>query len=253
MSKNPKKSQKTSRFGSSTEKKIDYILEKRSKPNTNRATKLWLSCFTDYLAEKKLPKEDEIADDALPEILLQFYSEVRKKEIKENPGQDISDDDKLYKNTTLKAIRGALARHFKNTRSIDIISNERFIKANAVFEGVTKINKEKGKGNIVSKPPIEDVDLLKLTEFFKQGMAGPPNATLLQEIVLFYILMYMCRRGRENLRPMTVDTFKVATDAEDNRQYIYQAIDEADKNHGAQDTSKSNDGRIYEVPSKYPD
>lgn len=113
-----------------------------------------------------------------------------------------------------------------------------------------KINKEKGKGVINSKPPIEDVDLLKLTTFFKKGMQGPPDPALLQEICLFYIVMYMCRRGRENLRPMTVETFKVATDPEDNRQYIYQAIDEADKNHGPKDTSNSNDGRIYEVPCK---
>lgn len=130
------------------------------------------------------------------------------------------------------------------------MSNEKFVRANAIFQGVTKINKEKGKGFIVSKPPIEDVDLLKLTTFFREGMSGPPNPTLLQEICLFYIVMYMCQRGRENLRPMTIETFKVATDPEDGRQYIYQHLDEADKNHRAADTTKSNDGRIYKVPGK---
>lgn len=91
---------------------------------------------------------------------------------------------KLYKNTMLKAICGALVCYFKEKLSVDIMSNEAFIRANAVFEGVTKINKALGKGNIVKKPPVEDVNLKKITEYFKAGMSGPLNPMLLQEVVL---------------------------------------------------------------------
>lgn len=253
MDKKEKKKKKV-RFKSVDTAKTNFILSKRKKPNTNKATKLWLNCFTEYLEEKNLPLIETIEKEALPAILEQFYSEVRIKETKNSP-ESVEDDDedtsRLYKNTTLKAIRGALARYFKETLSIDIISSEPFIRANQIFEGVQKINKEKGKGNIVSKPPIDDTDLAKITEYFKAGMAGPPNPDLLQELVLFYIVLYMCRRGRENLRNMTKDTFAFATDPEDNREYIFQAINEADKNHSHLDMSNSNDGRIYEVPGKF--
>lgn len=241
---------KTSHFGTTNKDKTTFILEKRRKPNTNRATKLWFSCFTDYLTEKELPAVEEITMEELPNVLEQFYSEVRKKETKDNPPSEQATDERLYKNTTLKAIRGALARYFKESRSTDIISNERFIRANQIFEGVQRINKEKGLGSIISKPPIDDSDLHRITDYFKCGMAGPPNPTLLQECLLFYIVLYMCRRGQENLRDMTTDTFRAKKDPDDGRMYIYQAVDEADKNHSHKDTSNSNDGRIYEVPGK---
>ena len=60
----------------------------------------------------------------------------------------------------------------------------------------------------------------------------------------------MCRRGRENLRGMTKETFKIGVDTSDNRKYIYQAVDKADKNHSYHDTTKSNDGHIYEDPGQ---
>ena len=51
------------------------------------------------------------------------------------------------------------------------------------------------------------------------------------------------RRGRENIRTMTKDAFKIATD---DRQFIYQHVDEGDKNHGVTDVKIANEGRIYE-------
>ena len=50
---------------------------------------------------------------------------------------------------------------------------------------------------------------------------------------------------------MTVNTFKIAVDLEDGRRYVYQYIDEADKNHHQGDTTPSNKGRIYEVPGEF--
>ena len=46
---------------------------------------------------------------------------------------------------------------------------------------------------------------------------------------------------------MTRNTFKVFTQP-DGSEYIFQAIDEADKNHGPDDNCPSNDERMYETP-----
>lgn len=246
------KKPKTSRFKTSKPRDTEYVLSKRKKPNTNKATRLWLTCFTDYLAEKKLPTIDKLLDGQIPFILEQFYTEVRKKE-KRDYAQDEEDDNdaRLYKNTSLKAIWAALTRYFKETQSINIMSNKNYIRANEIFEGVQKINKEKGKGNIVSKPPIDDTDLVKITAYFKSAMNGPPNPVLLQEIVMFYTLLYMCHHGRENLRAVKKNTLSIAINPSDGREYIFQAVDEADKNHSHLDTRKSNDSRIYAVAGNF--
>ena len=81
-------------------------------------------------------------------------------------------------------------------------------------------------------------------------MSGPPNATLLQEIMLFNIIFYMGRCGRENLRNMKKDTFAIDRD-ETGRRFIFQQIDKADKNHSEQDTEMSNQACIYEIQGGY--
>lgn len=72
------KEKKKSRFASADTAKKEYILSKRKKPSTNKATKLWINCFTDCLKEKNLPVIDDIKTEDLPGVLEQFYSEVRK-------------------------------------------------------------------------------------------------------------------------------------------------------------------------------
>ncbi|XP_063415787.1 uncharacterized protein LOC134697439 [Mytilus trossulus] len=43
-------------------------------------------------------------------------------------------------------------------------------------------------------------------------------------------MFYLCRRGQENLRSMTKKTFSIKTDSS-GREYVYQQIDEYDKNY----------------------
>ena len=66
---------------------------------------------------------------------------------------------------------------------------------------------------------------------------------------MFDITFHLVRRGRENLREQTKDTFAIAVDSQ-NRRYVYQAVDELHKNHpkndGPQDSTT--DGRMYEQP-----
>ena len=55
----------------------------------------------------------------------------------------------------------------------------------------------------------------------------------------------MGRRGRENLRQMTKNTFSIGKDP-DGRKFIYQTVSEHDKNHTESSTTKGNEARIYE-------
>ena len=80
-------------------------------------------------------------------------------------------------------------------------------------------------------------------------MAARPNPRKLQEILLFYVIYFTGRRGRENLRSMTKSTFQIAQDP-NGRHFIYQAVDESNKNHTEKDTDASFQGRIYELPGQ---
>lgn len=70
-----------------------------------------------------------------------------------------------------------------------------------------------------------------------------PNGLLNK--VWFEILYYLCRRGQENLRTMTKETFQLAIDSTGNR-YIFQKVDEMDKNHRDLNAGAVSQGRMYE-------
>ena len=75
----------------------------------------------------------------------------------------------------------------------------------------------------------------------------PPNPRYLQQLVMFQIIYYMGCRGRENLRLMNVNTFKLWKDG-DGWHYIHQVIDKHDKNHTGDNSEPANEARIYEQP-----
>ena len=239
----------------------DKLLEERKAKNTNRATKQWVSAFTQYLKEKQAGEINNVTVQTLPKLLEDFYFSLRKQKKKEPKKKrsklqlsrkndpDGDSDDTFYKNSSLRSARAALNRHFKSTLGIDIISNEQFIKATEVFQAVSKKGKTEGHGEVKSKKPISDADMSKLLSYFVTNMKGPPNAKLLQEIVLFNIIYYGGRRGHENLREMTKKTFQISRDT-DGRQFIHQVIKEFDKNHKEDDFSENNESRIYEMPGE---
>ena len=239
-----------SRFRTVTEEEKHTIYSKRKAQNTNNATKLWINCLKDYLIEKNFPDLEDLDNTQLTDVLCNFYVEARRKK-KDDTEQyfavdnDADDVSLSYKTTTLHAIRGAFTRYFKETRNIDIRTSPIFIRSNEMFLGKTKENKEKGLGKIDNKPPITDEDMKKIGDYFRKTMLGWPNAKGLQQIMLFNIIYYLCRRGRENLRKMTKSTFAIATDPTNGKEYIYQNEDEADKNHSVGDTDIANQGRIY--------
>ena len=121
---------KKKHFGDSSETEMQQILEDRNAKATVRATKSKVRGFNSYLQEKNIAQdESEISDELLPEILQQFYANMRKE------------DSSHYKNATLKTFRAGLNRHFKETQDLDIVSDSRFRAANKMFDAV----KVKGK------------------------------------------------------------------------------------------------------------
>ena len=235
------------RFKTTTKEQRDNILIESKPKNTRKSTDLWMNCFKKYLQKKNYPEADDIGNEQLPSILESFYCEVEKSACK--TGEKLDENaEKTYKNTTMRTIRAAIARYYRDSRSIDIITNEAFVRSNQIFKGVQKINKKKGYGKIDSKTPITDLDMEKITSYFLLHIIGPPNPRKLQEVILFNVLYYLCRRGRENLRPMKKTTFMIEYDESCHRRYIYQAEDELDKNHQEDTTQIANQGRIYEQP-----
>ena len=247
------------KFKTVTSKIKEDLLEESKAKSTNRATEQWTSCFNEYLKQKNKPDIHLIATEDLPQILCDFYpslKKVRTSKPKLNPSfapeanQDNTEEDEEYHNTTLKCIRAALNRFFKASRGIDIISNDKFIPANEIFKALQRKGKKEGRGETENKKPICDVDFQKLSDYFKKNMTEDPNPRNIQEIVLFNIIYYMGRRGHENLRYMTKDTFALAKDS-NGRRYIHQVKKELDKNHKEDDFQPNNEARIYEVPGKF--
>ena len=158
-------------------------------------------------------------------------SENQDEQLDDDENVDIENEKnmhKKYKSQTLRTMRAALNRYFKEKRRIDIIADIEFYEANEMFKCVLKVNKSQRLGEIESKEAITDDDMIKLNEHFTRNMLSKPNAQNLQLMMIFYIIFQFGRRSRENLRKMKKNTFQLGKDP-DGRQFVYQAIDEMDK------------------------
>ena len=72
-----------------------------------------------------------------------------------------------------------------------------------MFRGVTKKARREGRGSSEHKEAINEDEMNTLSQYFTKNMQGSLNGRHLQEIVLFNIIYFIGRRGRENLRLMT--------------------------------------------------
>ena len=70
---------KFGRFKSVTTQKKQEIFNKHKSDSTNKATRLWVNNFEEYLIEKGKPANDNIPTDDLPDILYNYYTETCKK------------------------------------------------------------------------------------------------------------------------------------------------------------------------------
>ena len=220
---------KMERFASSTAEDIGSLLANKDAESTKKATNQATKVLREYCMEKNIsPAFEQLNKTELDKLLGQFYANARRK------------DGTLYTKSTMNSLRYGLARYFQSENNVD------FASSNKVFAAFLVDLKRNGLAKVNHHPDIAADDLHKLYSNF--NLDTPKS---LQQKVLFDILFHLVRRGRENLRQQSKDSFKVAIDSQ-NRKYVYQAIDELDKNHREKDdpSDSTTDGRMYEQPGE---
>ena len=83
-----------------------------------------------------------------------------------------------------------------------------------------------------------------MSKYFNVDHMLKPEPKILQHTVQFFLMYFFCRRGQENIYEMTKDHFKIVVEPKGD-EYVVQAVDEKDKNHGVKDTELNNQARMY--------
>lgn len=105
--------------------------------------------------------------------------------------------------------------------------------------------KKDGAGESKHKEVISEEDIKRL---YSTLTLSTKTSKSLQYKVFFELMMFMCNRGRENLRNMTKEDFVVDTDA-GGRRYVVNVKKRLSKNHqGGVDDLDDGGGRMYEKP-----
>jgi hypothetical protein len=233
-----------SRFKHVSDQDLDDLLHGNDSKSTQSTIKRAVSTFRKFLEENGYdPQFENLETPDLNERLRLFFASIRKNTKNENDGSST-----MYKKNAFVSLRYGLSKHIKKEMGLDIASDTEFVTSQAIFQAMCTKIKKAGLGSTEHYPPISEEDLKRL--YINDHHAFDINTPVgLQQKVWFEIVFYLCRRGRENIREMNKDTFKIGKDAS-GQEYVVQAIDEADKNHGSKD--KPNDtigeGRIYSIP-----
>ena len=227
--------EKVQRFADLSREEIAGLIEGKESKNTQLVTKTALNTFRAFCGEKHPDKTqdfEKISKEELNELLVDFYPNARKK----TGGH--------YKKSALSSIRFGLQRHFMLKRQFNIISDPHFKQSNQVFEAVVVELKRQGFAKVEHHEPILTDDLAKIYSSYDPSSPDPKS---LQYFVWFSIMFHLIRRGRENLRLHKKQSFSVSVDGA-GRKYVYQHLDELDKNHRQNDDpfDSSGDGRMYE-------
>ena len=196
-----------------SEENITQLLNDKDSKNTKKLTKHHRLIFESYLKEKNIRNPSTAVE--LAAVLRKFYAEARKK------------DGQMYSKNSLCSIRFALCRHFKQELNIDIIKDTEFNEANRIYEAQCVELKKQGLAKTEHKPPIADEDIKKL---YRCGVFDTENPTTLQNKVLFKIMLFFCRRGRQNLRQLKKTDFEIKVNSQGKR-CVVKITDELTKNH----------------------
>ena len=184
------------RFKTRSTEETEDILKGKHKASTQRATEIYLRQFKRFLRVQNHPQVEDTPTEDLDGILFDFYISVQPQK---------KDD---YCVQTLKCIRAGLNRYFRKERGIDIAKDSLFVKANEMFKAVQVDAKKKGLGSRKKYPPISEIDLERIAEYFCHDHITAPDPKCLQQNMIFYIIYFFCHRGHENLYEMTQDTEK---------------------------------------------
>jgi hypothetical protein len=224
----------TARFASLTEKQIEQIEKDKDSANTKKVIAKSVKVLRSYLAEKNLSTDFESLSNAeLDQVLKGFYANAR------------TEKGDLYKCSSFKQVRYGISKHMKDN-DVDIYTPD-FNNSNNAFKAVMVNLTRSGKGGVDHTPAIASGDIFKMYAHPCAFCVDTPVG--LQNKVMFELMYYTCRRGRENIHGMTQTTYVIEKDDEE-REYVTQCTSELDKNH--RDDMDPDDcigeGRMYERP-----
>ena len=222
------------RFPDLEKEELHKILDDKDSKNTKAAIKSAETVLMDYVKQKQLDI-GEVGSRNLKDqdiFLETFYASIRKK------------DKSLYKKKSFQLIRWGVARFWKAKFDTDILCKKTFTKSNGMYAAMLAKIQADGLGQVKRKPVIEQEDLNKMYSYFLANMDSP---MVLQQKVFVDVMLHLCRRGRENLRDMTKETFAIRQDASGSK-YVYKAVSEFDKNHRGDDDKPEGQGQMHEIP-----
>jgi hypothetical protein len=205
-------------FADIGEVELQTLLTNKDSKSTSRIIKRSVNLFRKFLEQRNVETEFEsFAKPVLNDNLRVFFASVRNKS-----GESL-------KVSSLQSIKYGLTKYLKETCKVDVVKDPEFAECMQIMKATLTDMKKHGHGSVDHKPPISGDDLKKLysSENVAFNIDTPAG---LQMKVWFDLMFFLCRRGRENLRNMTKGTYRVDQDSS-GREFVYQAIDEADKNH----------------------
>ena len=221
------------RFATVSREEYENILKNKDSEATRKATVKAVKILRTYLREKGQCEDfEKLSKAELDSTLCLFYVEIRRL------------DGEYYKTASLNSIRAGICRHLKDNgkSGIDLLKDTEFEESNTAFKAALVQLKDMGKGDTV---PHTDIDENDMDTLFSSGVLNDNTPYALQHKVWFELMIYICRRGRENLRKLTKDHFAVNTDSK-GRKYVYQSRDEMTKKVREDSTSSRVDkGRMY--------
>ena len=211
------------RFPELSENDLTCLLDQKNSENTKKATKVAINVFRQYLKDRELDEDQLVSSkEKLATALRKFYAEARKK------------DGELYTKASLVGIRFGLQRFFSSYK-MDVIKDPEFAEANAVFLNaeISQLKRE-GKAQTQHKPPINKDDIKKI---YESGLFSLATPATLQNKVFFEIMLFFCRRGRQNLRELRKEDFCVRTDSS-GVKFVCKVKDELTKNRRENDEAQ---------------
>ena len=197
-----------------SDKEINRLLENKDAKNTKKSTKFAVRAFHNAIEDLEKAKQNI---ESLDKSLEKFFATAKRK------------DGTKYKASALQTLRNGLRRHYLDRLRIDIVNDRSFTYSTKVFKASVTDLHHQGLATVQHRIPITKVDMAKLysgdTIVFD---IHAPNGLLNK--VWFEVMYFLCRKGQENLRTMTKETFELAVDSAGKR-YIFQKVGERDKNH----------------------
>ena len=216
----------------------EFVQDNLDSRNTKDLTNFSVKILRDFCLDRDQSAEfEELDAGSLCDLLCDFYPNIRTV------------SGGYYSKSSLLAIRQGLNRHLKGLTTkndgdsvLDIVVDMRFASANRVFKAMLKKTREEGKGAVEHKPPLAPNDIKKL---YKHETFDPNTPHGLLHKVWFEVILYFCRRGRENIREMKPSDFNILFD-DTGRKYIKKITTEKTKNHqGTTNENEHSGGRMY--------